>query len=225
MQTSRLILFLCFLWLLPSLTLLADTPEQARARNEEEALTTWPEIADTGSLMSKEVQRLLNFYTERQDPRLSSITSPMWIASQAATNIESQRTAAESQQSAMRLYPSLAVLDTPLNKLFRETFTRYKQVEPRYFDDPRWPIKLARQCAVQLDAQSAVDGSKLSRSGPSALAQQTLPVIAQPASSPFRIWIMPSILLVVGALLTFLILHHARRMHHFGGDERDGSSI
>ena len=222
MHTSRFILVLCLgiFAHFSACALQAASLEQERARNEEEALAIWPEVADAHSVMAKEVIRLLDYYSERQDPRLSTVNAPMWIASQAAANTESARTDAESQQSAMRLYPQLAVLDSPINRLFRETYVRYKQVDPKYFEDPRWPIKLARQCAVQLEA-----GNAAGRTEPEL---QTAPPVSTPAEAPssaIRPWVMASVLIIASAALGYAIFQHARRMHRINPDGRDGWSI
>jgi hypothetical protein len=139
--------------------------EAERQETQDAAIALWPELADPQSLLSKETQRLIQMYEARKDPRLSSASAPMWIASEAAANMEGKHTAAESQQTAMRLYPELAVLDTTLNKLFRENYARLKEVDPKFFEDPRWPIKLGKQCALQLEAEKAVAAQAKGRNG------------------------------------------------------------
>jgi len=131
-------------------------PDAERRRNAEQVSAIWPEADDPQSLMGKEIQRLREFYESRKDVRLKSANAPMWIASEAATNIERNRTVEEAQHTAMRLYPALAVLDSPLNKLFRQNYERLRAVEPTYFNDPRWPIELAVKCATELDLQRSV---------------------------------------------------------------------
>jgi hypothetical protein len=131
-------------------------PDNERQRNAEQVSAIWPEADDPQSLMGKEIQRLRNFYESRKDVRLKSANAPMWIASEAATNIERNRTVEEAEQTAMRLYPGLGVLDSPLNKLFRKNYERLRAVEPTYFNDPRWPIELALKCATELDLQRSV---------------------------------------------------------------------
>src|SRR4051794_32535199 len=84
-------------------------------RSEDAAIEMWPEAADPQSMLGREVQRLFDFYAARNDPRVRLSNPPMWLASEAAANTESRRTVAESQQSAMRLFPDLGVLDSRLN--------------------------------------------------------------------------------------------------------------
>jgi hypothetical protein len=221
---------------LVSCVLAADLPAQAaspleaeRARNEEEALRLWPEIADGESIMAREVDRLLDYYEIRGDPRLKQVTAPMWIASQAAANIERMRNEREAQQSAMRLYPELGVLDSPLNKLFRETHDRYRAVEPAYFSDPRWPIKLAQQSALQLEAQRAASNLR----GAKAVGGVALPSGANPsehltaeqtsASTPG--WVVPTALSLIGAGLLFAMVRIIRRHPPVDHGEEQGSSI
>jgi hypothetical protein len=194
----------------------SPTKEEERQRNEEAALAIWPEAADPQSIMGREMKRLLSVYSARKDPRLDLVTAPMWIASQAAANTERQRAASESQQTAMRLYPDLAKLDSPLNKLFRETYGRYKEVKPDYFTDARWPIKLAQQCALQLDAQHAIGSQppgESARPGSTGLAQidpnpdRTVEVLPHPA----RRWVVTAALGVLGVALGIAILTRALR--------------
>jgi hypothetical protein len=131
-------------------------PDAERQRNAEQVSAIWPEADDPQSLMGKEIQRLRDHYQSRNDLRLKAANVPMWIASEAATNIERYRTVEEAEQTAMRLYPALRVLDSPLNKLFRQNYERLKAVEPTYFNDPRWPIELALKCATEMDLQRSV---------------------------------------------------------------------
>jgi hypothetical protein len=204
--------------------------EIERQKNEEAALALWPEAADPQSIMGREMQRLLDFYTARKDPRLGLVTAPMWIASQAAANTERKRADGESQQTAMRLYPDLAVLDSPLNRLFRETYGRYKEVKPDYFSDPRWPIKLAQQCALQLDAQHAIGSKPALAQGAASEVPSTIPAMetSQPAEvppHPARRWVINGALAILGAALLIAILTRALRSRNPHHDEQDGSSI
>ena len=205
--------------------------EEERQRNEEAALAIWPEAADPQSIMGREMQRLLSLYTARKDPRLDLVSAPMWIASQAAANTERQRADSESQQTAMRLYPDLATLDSPLNRLFRETYARYKEVKPDYFSDPRWPIKLAQQCALQLDAQRAIGSQPPGESGRPVIPgtaqidadpNRTVEILPHPA----RRWVVTASLGVLGIALGIAILTRALRARSRKDvTEQDGYSI
>ena len=134
----------------------AKNAETERHRNTEQVSAIWPEADDPPSLMGKEIERLRTYYESRKDVRLKSANAPMWIASEAATNISSITQVEESEQTAMRLYPALGALDSPLNKLFRQNYARLKAVEPAYFKDPRWPIELALKSATELDLRRSV---------------------------------------------------------------------
>jgi hypothetical protein len=207
------------------------TKEEERQRNEEAALAIWPEAGDPQSIMGREMKRLLDFYTANRDRRLELVTAPMWIASQAAANTESKRDDRETQQSAMRLYPDLAVLDSPLNRLFRETYARYKEVKPDYFTDPRWPIKLAQQCALQLDAQRAIGSTPTRERGKlpaSGLAQAGMEVdgSVEVLGNPARKWVVTIALILLGLALGIGILTRALRARSKRDvSEQDGSSI
>jgi hypothetical protein len=220
-------LFLCLIAAFPSVAQ-TGANDAERAKNEEAALAMWPEAADPQSILGQEMRRLLDEYTARKDPRLESVTAPMWIASQAAANTERRRTDTESQQSAMRLYPDLAVLDSPLNQLFRETYARYKEVKPEYFTDPRWPLKLAQQCALQLAAQKAVGLSGDRTPRPAGDAEKTDAAPNAPAeakASPTRRWLVITLLIVAGITLAFVIIRRALRARRGASGEEDGSAI
>jgi hypothetical protein len=206
--------------------------EAERAKSEEAALSLWPEAADPESIMGREMRRLIQEYEARKDPRLQQVSAPMWIASQAAANTERQRTVAESEQSAMRLYPELAVLDSPLNRLFRETHARYKEVKPEYFSDARWPVKLAQQCALQVDAQKAIGAVSPNEGRERPSESAATPAQVEETSDPagekheaIRSWIVNGILLALGGVLLTLIIRRGLRARKHVEVEQDGSAI
>jgi hypothetical protein len=206
---------------------------EERRKSEDEAVAIWPEAADPQSILGREVQRLFDFYSSRGDPRVRLSNAPMWLASEAAANTEKTRTVADSQQSAMRLYPDLGVLDSPLNKLFREKYARLKEVAPQTFEDPRWPIKLAQQSALQLDAQKAVASMPTGnpatpRPGEAAGAVEQAEksdVAAEPAWAKVVVPLLYAALSVLGAFLFVSALRHALRVKHEHPRRQDDWSI
>ena len=52
-----------------------------------------------------------------------------------------------AQKSAILLYPDLGAAGTPLNKEFARRYNLYKASNPHFFDEPDWPIRLAKECA------------------------------------------------------------------------------
>jgi hypothetical protein len=56
------------------------------------------------------------------------------------------------QQRAMDAFPALAVKNSPLNLEFVARYRRYKTENPTYFDDPEWPLKLAKESSEALAA-------------------------------------------------------------------------
>jgi hypothetical protein len=80
-------------------------------------------------------------------------------ASQAGTaktgeEIEQFRLHPEAAQAeAVRLYPDLGTIGTPLNQEFTSRYKKYRVTNPAFFDQPDWPIRLAKECAESLPAK------------------------------------------------------------------------
>ncbi len=55
-----------------------------------------------------------------------------------------------AQADAIRLYPDLGTMGTPLNTEFTNRYRNYRISNPRYFALPDWPIRLAKECADSL---------------------------------------------------------------------------
>ena len=231
--TARLLQFMLFVAcatsLCPTVIARTDTLVLERQKSEDAALARWPEIGDPKSIFTRELRRLLEEYETRGDARLQSADAPIWLASQAAANTASLRHPGEAQQSAMRLYPDLAVLDSPLNKLFRENYARLKEVDPAFFHDARWPIKLGRQCALQLDAERAVRTPSLT----AMQAEEKAPTstAAGSASLTPEIWSNARRVAVIGvwalaaALTAWFTLRFALRTRRNAPHSRDDWSI
>ena len=60
---------------------------------------------------------------------------------------------ADAQREAMRLYPSLGVAGSPFNRAFLARHKQYQQQRPKYFNDPGWPVALAREIAATSGSQ------------------------------------------------------------------------
>ncbi|MBI5397549.1 MAG: hypothetical protein HZA91_19810 [Verrucomicrobia bacterium] len=59
------------------------------------------------------------------------------------------------QQKAMEMYPQLGVLGSPLNKQFWAAYQDRQKADPAFFNDPKWPVYLAKHCAEQMAAAAA----------------------------------------------------------------------
>jgi hypothetical protein len=57
---------------------------------------------------------------------------------------------AQAQQKAIELYPEVAVAGSPLNKEFVARMKRYQAEKKEFFDEPDWPIRLAKECSEDL---------------------------------------------------------------------------
>lgn len=56
------------------------------------------------------------------------------------------------QRKAVQMYPQLGVLGSPLNKQFWAAYQDRQKADPAFFNDPKWPVYLAKHCAEQLAA-------------------------------------------------------------------------
>jgi len=65
-------------------------------------------------------------------------------------------TEAQGRTEAVRLYPDLGVADTPLNREFVARYRSYQRLQPDFFQDPAWPVILAKECAAALGERSRV---------------------------------------------------------------------
>lgn len=63
------------------------------------------------------------------------------------------RTAAEGQREALRLYPDLGDANSPLNREFVARYRSYQRLQPDFFQDPAWPVVLAKECAAVIREQ------------------------------------------------------------------------
>jgi hypothetical protein len=61
-----------------------------------------------------------------------------------------RRGPALAQRNAVELYPDLAVSGSSLNKEFVARLKRYKTENPKFFAEPDWPMRLAKECDDEL---------------------------------------------------------------------------
>ena len=59
------------------------------------------------------------------------------------------------QRKAVELYPQLGVSGSEFNTKYWNLYRQRKQTNPSYFNIPQWPVLLAKECSVQLGAQTA----------------------------------------------------------------------
>jgi len=62
-------------------------------------------------------------------------------------------TEAEGRAEALRLYPDLGVANSPLNREFVTRYHSYQRLEPDFFQDPTWPVKLVKESAAIVGTQ------------------------------------------------------------------------
>lgn len=70
---------------------------------------------------------------------------------------------ADAQRAAVRSYPELGVEGSRLNAEFLRRHRRYQVEQPRYFQDPSWPIRLARESHQAVYGRYLAGGSPQTR--------------------------------------------------------------
>jgi cytochrome c5 len=58
------------------------------------------------------------------------------------------------QKKAVEMYPQLGVADSAFAKKFQQLRRQQELVNPDYFNNPQWPVLLAKECAAQLAAET-----------------------------------------------------------------------
>ena len=56
---------------------------------------------------------------------------------------------------AVRRYPDLGTVGTKMNSAFVARYKYYQHVNPDYFADPRWPLRLADEISVMLSGTTS----------------------------------------------------------------------
>ena len=62
--------------------------------------------------------------------------------------------AVDWQRKAVELYPQLGVSDSAFSKKFQQLRRQQELGNPDYFNNPQWPVLLAKECAGQLTAEA-----------------------------------------------------------------------
>jgi hypothetical protein len=89
-----------------------------------------------------------------------------------AANAQDWRTSARGkekdwQKEAVRIYPELGIEGSELNKLFVRRYRVLRSTERDYFITSDWPVRLARECAKELDKPSVQPVAQEHRDSPS----------------------------------------------------------
>jgi hypothetical protein len=66
-------------------------------------------------------------------------------------------TVADGQREALRLFPELGVADSPFNREFVTRYHSYQRLQPDFFQDPAWPVILAKECAAVMGERSKAE--------------------------------------------------------------------
>ena len=60
---------------------------------------------------------------------------------------------ADGRREALRLYPDLGVANSPLNREFVIRYNSYQRLQPEIFQNPAWPVILAKESAAAIGEQ------------------------------------------------------------------------
>lgn len=52
------------------------------------------------------------------------------------------------------MYPQLAVAESAFNRTFQKLRRRREADSPKFFDNPEWPVLLAKECAAELGVKA-----------------------------------------------------------------------
>lgn len=130
------------------------------------AIGLYPEAAKEGSLFFNAVKAEIARCEKDEPDFLQNPEYPVTIVSRVASQLrqEAEHSTQYWQREAVRQFPDLGTLGTPLNNLFLTEHNRLRIDAPDFFDTPDWPMTLARKCAAQILAASSPSPSKTKRS-------------------------------------------------------------
>jgi len=80
--------------------------------------------------------------SQSPQPSAAPLTSPIPVR---------PATVEEMEQEAVRRYPDLGVAGTRMNSEFVARYKQYKKENSGYFDDPNWPLTLAKETADAIE--------------------------------------------------------------------------
>ncbi len=72
-----------------------------------------------------------------------------------AANASAQTAPVEAQEEAIKRYPELGVANSTFNTRFLQAYHGRRVLDPSYFQDPQWPVRLAEEIAANLGAPEA----------------------------------------------------------------------
>ena len=73
---------------------------------------------------------------------------PRRLSCHTNSSIGTAQSSVEARARAVKMYPDLAKADPLINRQFHERYETYQRTSPEFFDNPEWPKKLARECAL-----------------------------------------------------------------------------
>jgi len=94
-------------------------------------------------------------------------------APQSAPSAKSKEEDAEA--AAVKMFPALGIPGSSLNEKFREEYRRLRLESPRFFDDPSWPLILAKSVAESVIPVKEVAEQERAGGTNNASARQELP--------------------------------------------------
>jgi outer membrane protein assembly factor BamB len=114
---------------------------QTTQRKPDGKIWTHP-VVSNGRLYLRDQEILVSY--DVRDPAKFKSAQP---ASPRSFNFQTQEAA---QQSAIKLYPNLAVSGSPFHQAFLAKYKELQQNNPAFLKNPNWPMLLAEEIAAQL---------------------------------------------------------------------------
>ena len=147
---------------------------------EEAFLSAYPDLRDEREVVSEAARALAADGHQSKDWRLAAE-----VLANRARALIAQRTPAEWQQKAVRLYPELGVAGSKFNTLFLRHYRDLQATSPKFTEEPSWPVLLAARCADELQGKRKPTTGITSPPVPN-VASQPAPVGSQTAQQAPR---------------------------------------
>ena len=183
---------------------------------EEAFFTAYPDLRDEREVVSQAARALAAEGNQSQDWRLAA----EMLANRTRALI-AQRTPAEWQQKAVKLYPELGVAGSKFNTLFLQHYRELQTTSPNFTEEPSWPVLLAARCSDELRGKRKPTASVPSAPSPNAPAQSP-PAVPRPRAG---FWSSSINFVLLAAALTLPGLFLFRKSRATGPGDSEQSAL
>jgi len=138
----------------------ADALEHATTLDAKNAVA-WQELGSAYRALGRNADAVIAFEKATTlDPNISVAVAPATSSDASVSDsnttkapTDAERFVAQGEQLLATLrFPSLGTADSPLNTEFVRRYRMYKQSNPSYFKNPKWPTLLAEESAAALNS-------------------------------------------------------------------------